>query len=96
MLTFQDCHKHPLSGIFSFKLVSFIWELQLTSFHLNRTSILENCSDPWSEVPAAYSAAAEALGTFTLAVTNAFISRQNPDPLIGALVFASVVVLVQY
>ena len=70
--------------------------MQLTSFHLNRRSILENCSDPWSEVPATYSAAAEALGTFTLAVTNAIISGHNPDPLIGAVVFASVVVLVRY
>ena len=96
MFTISDCHKHPFSGILSLRIVCFIWDMQLTYFHLNRRSILENCSDPWSEVPATYSAAAEALGTFTLAVTNAFISGQNPDPLVGALVFASVVVLVRY
>ena len=70
--------------------------MQLTSFHLNRKSTLEDCSDPWAEVPAPYSAVAEALGTFALAVTSALMSWHNPDPLVGALVFASVVVLVRY
>ena len=98
MFTISGCYKCflPLVGIFSHRIIGFIWEMQLSSFHLNRRSILENCSDPWSEVPATYTMAAEALGTFTLAVTSAVISWNNPDPLVGALVFASVVVLVRY
>ena len=67
--------------------------MEHSSLHLNRKSLLDNCSDPWSEVPIISSAAAEAFGTFTLAVTNAAISGSNRDPVVGALLFASVAVL---
>ena len=84
----------PIAGIYSSRLISFIWEMEFSAFHLNRKSKLDNCSDPWSEVPVISSAAAEAFGTFTLAVTNAVIAVSDTDPIVGALLFASVAVLV--
>ena len=67
--------------------------MELSAFHVNQRSMLDNCSDPWSEVPVISSAAAEAFGTFTLAVTDSVIAGYNTDPVLGALLFASVAVL---
>ena len=77
----------------SFSVVGLIWEAGLSPFHANRKSSLENCSDPLADAPLIWCAAAEALGTFALTVASALIADSGTDPVVGAVLFASVVVL---
>ena len=82
-----------MTGMYSFSVVSLIWEAGFSTFHANRTSSLENCSDPFADAPLIWCAAAEALGTFALTVASALIADSGTDPVVGALLFASIVVL---
>jgi hypothetical protein len=56
------------AGLITFRLMSAVWRLELSAFHVGRPTALSTCSTPWGHVPTHVSALAEFVGSFVIGI----------------------------